>query len=136
MQKTNEIETLSKLINDNSANKYESDSILLAEKISKINLDREKLLNQLKECRSEIKKTRDLLSLISTDILEKQKVLEQEKGKLSSLKAIQAQALGENDSQVSDWIKNNKFENKEKLLESIKITRGWEIAFENPSACL
>ncbi|MEC8561196.1 MAG: chromosome segregation protein SMC [Pseudomonadota bacterium] len=130
VQKTSEIETLSKLIKDNSANKYESDSILLEEKISKINLDREKLLNQLKECRSEIKKTRDLLSLISTDIHEKQKVLEQEKGKLSSLKAIQAQALGENDSQVSDWIKNNKFENKEKLLESIKITRGWEIAFE------
>ena len=28
VQKTTEIETLSKLINDNSANKYESDSIL------------------------------------------------------------------------------------------------------------
>ena len=130
VQKTTEIETLSKLINDNSVTKYASDSVLLEENIRKINLEREELHNNLKECRSEIKKTRGLLSQISTDILEKQKVLEQEKGKLSSLKAIQAQALGESDTQVLDWIKNNKFENKKKLLESIKITQGWELAFE------
>ena len=47
---------------------------------------------------------------MSREIHEKQKILEQKKGKLSSLKAIQAQALGENDVQVSNWIKINKFE--------------------------
>ncbi len=130
VEKTKELEALFKLISDNDIKKYESESILFEESVNKINLERTKLHNELKERRLNIKNTRELVSKMSKEIHEKQKILEQKKGKLASLKAIQAQALGENDVEVSNWIKINKFEDKKKLLESIQISKGWETAFE------
>ncbi|MDC3160064.1 AAA family ATPase, partial [Pseudomonadota bacterium] len=130
VEKTKELEALFKLISDNDIKKYESESILFEESVNKINLERTKLHNELKERRLNIKNTRELVSKMSKEIHEKQKILEQKKGKLASLKAIQAQALGENDVEVSNWIKINKFEDKKNLLESIQISKGWETAFE------
>lgn len=130
LEKTNEIEALLKLIKDNDIKKFESDSVLLEERINKINLERERLHNERKERRYRIENLHELVSKNSKELQKKQKILEQEKGKLSSLKAIRTQALGENDAQVLNWIKNNKFEGKKKLLESIQIKSGWETAFE------
>ncbi len=130
VEKTKEIEALLKLTDDNKIKEYGSELALMEDSVSKINLEREERHNELKEIRFEIENTRELVSKTLKEIHEKQKILEQNKGKLSSLKAIQAQALGENDAQVLDWIKNNKFGDKKRLLESIKISKGWEMAFE------
>ncbi len=53
------------------------------------------------------------------------------KGKLASLEALQQAALGQDNAEVRQWLGKHSLDNQLRLVESLKIAAGWELAVES-----
>nr|VFK10180.1 MAG: condensin subunit Smc [Candidatus Kentron sp. LPFa] len=53
------------------------------------------------------------------------------RGKLSSLQALQQEALGKGEGAVTDWLRKNDLTERPRLAEKLEVATGWERAVEN-----
>ncbi|MCL5260847.1 MAG: chromosome segregation protein SMC [Gammaproteobacteria bacterium] len=51
-------------------------------------------------------------------------------GRVSSLEALQQTALGKNDTNLVTWLEQFKLNDKQRLLQKMTVTPGWEVAVE------
>ncbi len=80
--------------------------------------------------RSNYKSEQANLQATTDQLNELQSKLQQSKGRLSSLEALQNAALNNDKSSLQKWLQNNALEGKTKLLQAIKVVAGYENAVE------
>ncbi len=51
-------------------------------------------------------------------------------GRLSSMEALQEEALGKQQGQVVEWLKSRGIDNRRRLAEELEVESGWELAVE------
>lgn len=51
-------------------------------------------------------------------------------GRIESLETLQKNALGKNDDQLNDWLKNNQLTGTKRLFENLQVKPGWEHAIQ------
>ena len=129
-KKLEELKSLEKIVNESPKDSLKLESDQIEDRLEKIKKAREDAQRKMAICRGDIEATRRLISKTDEVLFKLQKKVQHDKGKLSSLEAIQSQALGENDDRVIDWLKSNNFLGNKKLLGKIKVHTGWERAFE------
>ena len=129
-KKLEELKSLEKIVSESPEHSLELESNQIESRLEKIKKEREDAQRKMATCRADIEATRGLISKTDAVLFKLQKKNQEDKGKLSSLKAIQSQALGENDDRVNDWLKSNNFLGNKKLLGEIRVHNGWERAFE------
>ncbi len=83
----------------------------------------EQVIHALDACRDEDQRlTKELHSLRSA--------LEDHRGRLASLEALQQAALGKSRAQVTEWLRKRHLADNPRLAELITVTPGWERAVE------
>ena len=93
---------------------------LNAEEQSEIVAGKGELITELREKHATDTKQRDT----------EQTELQTRRGRLSSLEALQAAALGKDGSQGNDWLNTQGIDPEQRLAESLDVTEGWEKAVE------
>ncbi len=90
----------------------------------------EELQHLLQDCHTEITSIRqqNREKTIEQERLKNQ--LQQHRGRLSSLEALQQAALGKDKGKASNWLKDNGLDASERLAEVISVEHGWEQAVE------
>lgn len=57
--------------------------------------------------------------------------LQEAQGRQASLEALQQAALGQDNADLNEWLKNKGFDNQLRLAEGLRIDAGWELAVES-----
>ena len=91
---------------------------------------REKLQQELDERLQEITRLRDEDRQLTQTLHDKRSRLEDGRGRLSSLEALQQSALGKSREAVNEWLAGNSLESLPRLAERLEVTNGWERAVE------
>ena len=104
---------------------------------SSINILIEKEKNILNEINAKLVSVNDQLSkkrILQKDSLDKINIervsLQEKKGKLASLEALQKASSVNNEDLFTEWKNKNGFKNTEKLIDTIEVEEGWELAIE------
>lgn len=94
------------------------------------NEQREKLQQELDERLQEITRLRDEDKQLTQTLHDKRSQLEDGRGRLSSLEALQQSALGKSREAVNGWLAGNSLESLPRLAERLDVSKGWERAVE------
>lgn len=104
---------------------------------SSINILIEKEKNMLDEINAKLVSVNNQLSkkrILQKDSLEKINIervcLQEKKGKLASLEALQKASSVNNEELFTEWKNKNGFKNTKKLIDTIEVEDGWELAIE------
>jgi len=115
-----------------------ADVDVLEQEIQELNeklLELEDLLNNQQHIveisQQEITQQRQAEQIINKQLHEKHAVLQQAKGKFSSLETLQESVLGKDNSDVSQWLQNiGLSQTTPRLVEMLDVETGWEKAVE------
>jgi len=113
---------------DPNALEAELENLRTAEQAA--NEQREKLQQELDERLQEITRLRDEDKQLTQTLHDKRSQLEDGRGRLSSLEALQQSALGKSREAVNEWLASNSLESLPRLAERLDVTKGWERAVE------
>ncbi len=91
---------------------------------------RERLQQELDERLQEITRLRDEDRQLSQTLHDRRSQLEDGRGRLSSLEALQQSALGKSREAVNEWLAGNRLESLPRLAERLEVANGWERAVE------
>ncbi len=84
----------------------------------------------LAETKDRIGAARAAGSRLSEQLHGKRQTLQSQRGRLSSLEALQQEALGKGQGAVMDWLTSNGLNDQSRLAERIEVQSGWEMAVE------
>ncbi|HEX7029543.1 MAG TPA: chromosome segregation protein SMC [Gammaproteobacteria bacterium] len=113
---------------DPQALEAELDNLRVAEQSA--GEQREKLQQELDERLQEITRLRDEDKQLTQTLHDRRSQLEDGRGRLSSLEALQQAALGKSREAVNDWLAGNSLESLPRLAERLDVSNGWERAVE------
>src|SRR5690606_4395957 len=91
---------------------------------------RERLQQELDERLEEITRLREEDRQLTQTLHDKRSALEDGRGRLSSLEALQQSALGKSRAHVNDWLAAHSLESLPRLAEKLSVRDGWERAVE------
>ena len=89
-----------------------------------------RLQSELEHVARELEGLRESDQQFTTELHDLRSQLEDRRGRLASLEALQQAALGKSRVQVSDWLKQRKLAGQPRLAELITVAPGWEHAVE------
>ena len=75
-------------------------------------------------------KLRQQDSKVSTHLDQMRSKLQNDRGRLASLEALQAATLGESSEQISGWLRSQELDSSPRLAERLSVEPGWERAVE------
>ncbi len=78
----------------------------------------------------QISEHKTLMSSLLADLAEQRDALQANRETFASLQALQAEALGKNESAVNAWLESNNLSLASRLAQEIKVESGWEKAVE------
>jgi chromosome segregation protein len=78
----------------------------------------------------QIRKLRQQDSKVSTHLDQMRGQLQNDRGRLASLEALQVAALGESSEQISGWLRSQELDSSPRLAERLSVEPGWERAVE------
>ncbi|MGD8325035.1 MAG: chromosome segregation protein SMC, partial [Gammaproteobacteria bacterium] len=79
--------------------------------------------HQIRQLREQEKRVGERLDAVRAQ-------LQNDRGRLASLEALQEAALGKVSKQVDEWLARHSLQNNSRLAESLQVTNGWERAVE------
>jgi chromosome segregation protein len=79
---------------------------------------------------SQIQQLRDQESKISTHLDQLRESLQTDRGRLTSLEALQEATLGRSTEQVNRWLKSHTLDERNRLAQELVVEAGWERAVE------
>ena len=124
--------TLSSLTEESS--KLEEDHSSSLEKAKKMVEDQENNQKALKQKRDDLRKSilfqRTKLDEETRKLHQVQKELEEERGRYSSLKTLQDSVHAHENEELKSWFANIRMGELRRLVETVEIETGWEVAFE------
>lgn len=88
------------------------------------------LHDELSTKQQKIASEREISSKLATDLDALRNKLQSLSGRYSSLEALQQAALGKNDLQLVDWLKQHNLSEHARLAQGVKAESGWETAVE------
>tara|TARA_R110002049_G_scaffold267629_1_gene444024 strand:- start:1863 stop:5360 length:3498 start_codon:yes stop_codon:yes gene_type:complete len=74
--------------------------------------------------------TRDTRSNLSTELNQVRSALQQMRGRMASLEALQQAALQDSTQSVGAWLEAHQLSGKSRLLETMQVDDGWQLAVE------
>jgi chromosome segregation protein len=78
----------------------------------------------------QIQQLREQEKRVSSHLDQLREQLQTERGRLTSLEALQEGALGQSNEQVSRWLKNQSLDERRRLAQDLVVETGWERAVE------
>jgi len=84
----------------------------------------------LSECQQQIATQREQNETHVHALDTARRSLQEQQGRHSSLKALQEDALGKGDTDITDWLTENGLNDAKRLAESIKVDEHWQTAVE------
>ncbi len=93
------------------------------EKAKVLNAEHDSLTQQVSELRQRDK-------ALTQQLDEHRSSLQESKGRLASLSALQQAALGEDNESLGQWIESNGLGHSPRLAQTLKVSEGWERAVE------
>ncbi len=103
---------------------------LLETQLQEVQAIVEELQERRQDTQAQITETRQQSHEITEQLAQKRNEIQKLTGRISSLEALQEAALGKNDSQLSQWLAEQRMENATRLAEGITVSEGWEKAIE------
>ncbi|MDE2091965.1 MAG: chromosome segregation protein SMC, partial [Gammaproteobacteria bacterium] len=91
---------------------------------------REQLQTELNRIVQDINTSRDAEQQLSGELHALRSSLEDQRGRVASLEALQQAALGKSRAQVTEWLQQKRLAGKPRLAELISVAAGWERAVE------
>ncbi|MDT8403019.1 chromosome segregation protein SMC [Sulfuriflexus sp.] len=88
------------------------------------------LAGQLQSTQQQISQSREHNENIVETLNASRSDLQSQQGRLSSLEALQEDALGKGESVVSDWLDQNGLKDAQRLAETIDVEQRWQTAVE------
>jgi chromosome segregation protein len=89
-----------------------------------------RLQTELEQVARELEGLRENDQQLTMELHDRRSQLEDRRGRLASLEALQQAALGKSRVQVSEWLKQRKLAGQPRLAELINVAPGWEHAVE------
>ena len=78
----------------------------------------------------EVQTLRERNQEVSTDLDQTRSKLQKDRGRLTSLEALQEAALGKVSAQVTGWLEAQHLDSRPRLAQNLEVTPGWERAVE------
>lgn len=103
----------------------------VSREITALEADISSLQNQNQALGQQIAENRESLTQASDELDVTRSELQSAKGRQASLEALQQAALGQDNENVSQWLGKNGLDNQLRLVESLSIASGWELAVES-----
>jgi chromosome segregation protein len=91
---------------------------------------RDEFDRHLTDIAEKIRKLREQDQKLSRLVEERRASLQEAQGKLASLEALQAAALGEGDDGIKTWLEGAGLEGNRRVAQTLKVDGGWEKAVE------
>ncbi|MDE2022882.1 MAG: chromosome segregation protein SMC [Gammaproteobacteria bacterium] len=113
-----------------SANADQADIDALDEAIQEAESMRTRLKTELEQAARELDGLRESDQQLNAELHDLRSQLEDHRGRLAALDALQQAALGKSRAQVSDWLRQRKLDGQPRLAELITVAPGWERAVE------
>ncbi|WP_126454674.1 chromosome segregation protein SMC [Sulfuriflexus mobilis] len=85
---------------------------------------------QLQSTQQQISQSREHNESLVKTLNASRSDLQSQQGRLSSLEALQEDALGKGESVVSDWLDRNGLKDAQRLAETLEVERRWQTAVE------
>jgi len=104
---------------------------VVSKEISSLEADLSSLQNQNQTLGRQVSEHREALGSCSDELDVTRSELQSSKGRQASLEALQQAALGQDNNAVNQWLGKNGLDNQLRLVESLKIASGWEMAVES-----
>ena len=101
-----------------------------AREITQIETDINSLQQRSGELGQSVEQGRESLSACSNDLDQVRSELQTSKGRQASLEALQQAALGQDNEALNEWLARQGLDNQLRLVESIRVNEGWELAVE------
>lgn len=95
-----------------------------------LQLKKDKYAKMLLEKKQQINLANEQNGLFHKEINDIKHKLQQAQGRHSSLEALQQEALGKKDKNLSEWLQQQKWQAKSRLAEELQVEKGWEKAVE------
>lgn len=102
----------------------------LDETLAEVALSMEDKAEQIETYAAKVTEQREFLQSCNDERDHLRGQLQQSKGRLASLEALQQAALGGSSGAVSEWLESQGLENYPKLAEKISVADGWDTAAE------
>ncbi|MBU6420518.1 MAG: chromosome segregation protein SMC [Gammaproteobacteria bacterium] len=132
-QLAQEFQRREKLLQERSglpAGAKRSDVAGLDEALRKAEAARTQLQAKLERATQELEGLRESDQQLTAALHDLRSRLEDQRGRLASLDALQQAALGRSRTQVGEWLKQRKLSGEPRLAELISVAPGWERAVE------
>ena len=109
----------------------ETDKLALLEhNLLQISTQQGSLEQQSTGLNASIEATRQQLKVCNNSLSQDRNSLQTLLGRQASLEALQQQALGSKDKSRQHWLVQNKLDTNSRLVDSIKVQNGWQLAVE------
>ncbi|GAB3277246.1 chromosome segregation protein SMC [Parahaliea aestuarii] len=73
---------------------------------------------------------RERTEALGAELDQLRSTLQQRRGRLASLEALQQAAMEDSDQAVGDWLRNAQLSDRPRLLEKLEVEEGWQLAVE------
>lgn len=103
----------------------------VSQEITSLEADLSSLQSQNQALGNQVAANRLALSACSDELDTTRGELQSAKGRQASLEALQQAALGHDNAEVTQWLGKHGLDNQVRLVESLKIAAGWEMAVES-----
>ncbi len=90
----------------------------------------EQLQEQFSNCNDSLQDRREEQKRYSSELDTARSQLQQQRGRLASLEALQNAAQADTDGDASEWLKRQSLDGAPRLLEKLQVQAGWEMAVE------
>ena len=124
------LEQLRKEASELSASGAETEQEQLEERLAQLEEQTHILQEQVDGAREQIEAHRQLAQQVSAELDEVKMRLQENRGRLASLRALQQAALGQTDDSVKGWLTQNGLQSNARLAEKLTVEPGWETAVE------
>ncbi len=91
---------------------------------------RDDLITRLNAVRANLAQSRGAAQTLNSALHERQVELEEQRGRLASLRALQENAYGDDQESIERWMEQHGFSDAARLAEYVDIEPGWETALE------
>ncbi len=102
----------------------------LREQSETAEMQKEEMQEKVSDVIEKIRNQREQSTQYTRDEDELRRQLNETRGKLASLEALQKAALGKNENAVGGWLEKHGLANNSRLAENIEVEAGWEKAVE------
>ncbi len=102
----------------------------LREQSETAEMKKSEMQDKVSDVIEQIRKQREQATQLNREEDETRRQLNESRGRLASLEALQKAALGKNENAVGGWLEKHGLANNSRLAENIEVDSGWEKAVE------